>query len=316
MKSTLHFLTTIVRMIGVGARACRERNVEFILGFSDSGPGLISSYIISTLTGIPYALYFFDIYRGNYAGLVQSLFASIFEPILFKTASIVVLTNEGTEQLYRRRYGDSFKCIVIHNSVFPKPYESNRTEYHPSPPYSILYSGGVYYPQERSLINLIHALDELPELPIRLELYVPYMSDSFRQQIQSRSNVTLRTAVQSEIPRIQCAATILFLPLSWHTHSPDVIATATPGKMTDYLVSGRPILIHAPPYAWLNQYARENGFGLVVDEEDKDKLTASIRKLITDQDFSKQLIRNALRTFYANHDATVNLQKFLAIFEP
>jgi glycosyltransferase involved in cell wall biosynthesis len=314
MRSMKRFLLTLIRMIRVGTHVCREKQIQYVLGFSDSGPALIASRFISLLTGIPYGLYLFDIYLGNYLRPIETLFAKIFEPTLFRTASVVILTNEGTEQYYRKRYGDAFRCVVIHNSVFPEPYESSRTIYGPSPPYTILYTGGVYWAQERSLINLIHALDEIRDLPIRLELYIPYLTETLRQEIQSRSNIILRAARQSEMAQVQCAATILFLPLSWHTKGPDVIATATPGKLTDYLASGRPILIHAPPYAWLNQYARENEFALVVDEESKERLKDAIRKLVSDLDFSNQLIRNALKTFYANHNAETNLQKFISIF--
>jgi len=67
------------------------------------------------------------------------------------------------------------------------------------------------------------------------------------------------------ILRLDC----LFLPLSWHTKSQAIIDTATPGKMTDYLISGSPILIHAPASTFLVKYARENNFAEIVDTEEK-----------------------------------------------
>jgi len=56
---------------------------------------------------------------------------------------------------------------------------------------------------------------------------------------------------------IQTQADILFLPLSWHTKSQKIIDTATPGKLTDYLISNRPILIYAPASTFLAQYAKK-----------------------------------------------------------
>ena len=117
-------------------------------------------------------------------------------------------------------------------------------------------------------------------------------------------------APNSEMPRIQSQADILFLPLSWHTKSPEIINTATPGKLTEYLIGGRPILIHAPKESYLVEYAKENDFALVVDEENVDQLANAIRRLLTDQELSNRLIRNAQATFLKNHDITKTVEKF------
>jgi len=285
------------------------------MGISDIGPALIATYLISLCTGVPYALYLFDIYLGNNLLPMNELLAKIFEPRMFKMASVVIVTNEGTERFYRKRYGGTFKSAVVHNSVFPQGYESRRTPYSPKEPYTILFTGQVYWAQERSLMNLIRTMDELRDLRVQLDLYVPNAPETLKQRVRGRRNIYLTAADQSEMPAIQCHATLLLLPLSWHTRSPDVIATAAPGKLADYLASGRPVLIHAPPYAYINQYAKENGFALVVDEENIKKLKDGINKLLFDLEYSRQLIENAKRTFYKNHDATINAQKLAKILE-
>jgi glycosyltransferase involved in cell wall biosynthesis len=91
------------------------------------------------------------------------------------------------------------------------------------------------------------------------------------------------------------------------------VATATPGKLIDYLASGRPILIHAPPYSYISQYARENSFALVVDVEDVQVLRDALLRLLQDVRYSKRLVRNALRTLRKNHDATRNALRLAEI---
>lgn len=310
-----YLLLNIFMIVPMGVRVIRQRNIRCIMGISDIGPALISTYLISRLTGIPYVLYLFDIYLGNDLLPLNDLFARFFEPRMFRTASMVIVTNEGTERFYRERYGEAFKCTVIHNSVFTENYDSKRTPYNPNEPYTVVFTGYVYWPQERSLMNLIRTLKKLPDLPIQIELYAPKMNETFRRAVATRENAHLTGAPQSEMPHIQCEATILFLPLSWCTRSPGVIATATPGKLTDYLAAGRPILIHAPPYAYINEYARREGFAEVIDEENIDKLSEAVRKLIADVQYSRRLIENAKRTLYKNHDATVNARKLARILE-
>jgi hypothetical protein len=164
-------------------------------------------------------------------------------------------------------------------------------------------------------MNLISAMRELEDIPVRLHLYVPNADEELKRIATTRKNVRVAAAPQSEMPDIQCGATILFLPLSWHTRSPGVIATATPGKLADYLASGRPMLIHAPPYAYINEYARREQFAQLVDEERIDKLSGAVRKLIFDVQYSRRLIENAKRTLYKNHDATANAQRLANILE-
>jgi glycosyltransferase involved in cell wall biosynthesis len=311
----LYLFLNIFTILRTGVQIVRHREIRCIIGISDFGPALISAYLISRCTRVPYVLYFFDIYLGNNLLLVNELLAKMFEPRMFRSASMVIVTNEGTERFYRKRYGDGFKCAVIQNSVFPESYESKRTPYIPVEPYTIVFTGNVYWAQQRSLVNLIRAMDGLDDLHARLHLYVPIGHETLRQFVAGRANVHLTSAAQSEMPDVQCNATILFLPLSWHTRSPEVIATATPGKLADYMASGRPILIHAPRHAYVNEYARQHGFALSVDEENIEKLDQAVRKLICDIQYSRRLIENAKKTLYENHDATVNAQKLASILE-
>lgn len=200
----------------------------------------------------------------------------------------------------------------MHNSVFPEKYEGKRTSYAPQAPYDMVFTGHVYWAQERSLMNLLRALEGF-ELPLHLHLYVPVVSQELRRITANLANVHLVAAPQSKMPDIQCRATLLFLPLSWRTRNPDVIATATPGKLADYLASGRPIIIHAPSYAYVSNYARQEGFAHVVDDDDIQELRASIRKLILDVKYSRGLIKNAKTVLKRNHDATVNARRLASL---
>jgi glycosyltransferase involved in cell wall biosynthesis len=311
----LYLFLNIFAILRTGVQIVRHREIRCIIGISDTGPALISAYLISRCTGVPYALYLFDIYLGNNLLFVNELLAKMFEPQMFRTASMVIVTNEGTERFYRKRYGDRFKCAVIPNSVFPESYESKRTPYLPTEPYTIVFTGNVYWAQQRSLMNLIRAMDGLHDLHARLHLYVPIGDETLVESVAGRTNVHLTSAPQSHMPDVQCNATILFMPLSWQTRSPEVIATATPGKLADYMASGRPILIHAPRYAYVNEYARQHVFALLVDEEDIEKLRQAVRKLVLDVQYSRRLIENALNILYKNHDARANAKELAKILE-
>ncbi|OGB84882.1 hypothetical protein A2994_03650 [candidate division Kazan bacterium RIFCSPLOWO2_01_FULL_48_13] len=84
--------------------------------------------------------------------------------------------------------------------------------------------------------------------------------------------------------------------------------------MTDYLIAGRPILVHAPSNSYLVRYAKENNFAEIVDRENIADLQAAIRRLLADPAHAHQLMVNAQRTFFAHHTVEKNVAMFRALF--
>ncbi len=310
----------IIVIIKQGVRIIKKDRSETILGISDFGPAMISSYFIHIITKKPLNLYLFDIYRGNALIAPGKFLARIFEPRLFKSSEKIIVTNDGTKEFYVRRYGEKIasKITVIYNSVFPDPYaelQKDSLPYDPKPPYTILFTGSIYWPQIRSIKNLIRAVEEITDLDIKLKIYSPSPSAYLKEiGIEESKKVKIMVAPPQDMPSIQNQADILFLPLSWKTQSQAIIDTATPGKLTDYLIAGKPILIHAPASTFLVKYARENDFAEIVDEENTEKLKTAIKKIITDRKFSEKIIRNAKKTFLKNHNAHMNFEIFKYVF--
>ena len=309
LLSPLDSLSRIIQMTAAGIRIVRQSPGNVILGISDNGPAMLSTFLVGLFTRTPYTLYLFDIYKGNNLTPFDRLIASVFEGAIFRRARLVILTNEGTEGFYKERYGTDIRTSVVHNSVFAEEYEKARTPYRPEPPYRIVFTGHVYWAQEQAVMNVIKAVDHLNDISVKLELYVPKLEEPLLGEVKKRPGLLLSSVPPSEIPEIQCAATLLILPLAWRSKSPEIIATATPGKFIDYLASGRPMLVHAPDYAYVAQYAKSHNLGLVVDKDDVNLLAQTIREFLDDPEQGRTYIENSLKIFYQNHDAKKNSRK-------
>ena len=315
-KIIIHYLSEVnlILLFSIKTmKALKESRTNFLLGISDTGPALIATYIASIITRTPYALYFFDIYKGNNLGGFYNFLASLFERAIMTRATIVIVTNEKTEQFYQQRYGNKIKTAVIHNSAFPDEYAKTRTPYSPIPPYKIVFTGNVYWAQEQSVLNLVSAMELLTDLPIELHLYIPKPTEKLQNAVANKSNIKLLTANQSEMPKIQSDAALLFLPLSWDTKSPDIIATASPGKFTDYLASGRPMLVHAPDYSYIVKYVNKHHIGLIVDQNDTQLLAETMRQFFKKPLLAQTYINQALEIFQQEYDAVKNAQKMMRI---
>ncbi|MDD5638960.1 MAG: glycosyltransferase [Candidatus Pacebacteria bacterium] len=309
----------IISIVRSGIKNIKKEKIEIMIGFSDYGPALISTYLLHKITKKPYYIFLFDIYKDNfYPVFPAASLAKIFESKILKNAEKIIVTNEGTLNYYAQIYGEEIrkKIVVIHNSTFPESYLKLHTGYCPKSPYSIVFTGNIYWAQSKSIKNLIQAIKEINDLDIYFKIYCPNPKAYLNKiGITENKKVQILIAQPEKMPEIQTQADILFLPLSWHKKGRKIIDTATPGKLADYLISNRPILIHAPSSTFLVKYAKENNFAVIVDEENIEKLKIAIKKLLTDQKFVEGLIDNAKKTFFKNHDSNKNSLFFQSLFK-
>ncbi|MBU1092772.1 glycosyltransferase [Patescibacteria group bacterium] len=309
-------LGQIPMIIKVGIRMVHEQNIKLLMGFSDYGPALIGTYYIHRATKVPFHLYMFDVYKGNFFPLTGNLLAIIFEPKLVKAATKIIVNNAETRDFYLRRYGNKIanKLTLIYNATDPAPYLPLQTPiaYH-QPPHNIVFTGNVYWAQAESIKNLVKAIDQIDDIDIRLKLYSPNPPEYLKAIGINSPKIDYNVAPGSEMPRIQSEADILFVPLAWCTKSPAIINTATPGKLTDFLIAGRPMLIHAPAESHLARYAKDNNFAMVVDTESIAELKTAIRELIANPELAQQIVKNAKDTFFANHDISKNVVLFQSL---
>lgn len=306
LLDALYLVLNLPNVLRSARKVIREEGITHLLGISDTGLALFGTYLAHRWTGIPYSVYLFDLYRGNRLTLLTRAIANFLEPRLIRGAQTVIVTNDATGEYLLRRYGKTFSLEIVYNSAFPEDFENLRTSPPKDPPYKILFTGNVYWAQERSVMNMIRAMDLLRDLPVELDLYCPSCPESIRSAARARRNVRLTSAPQAEMPRVQCEASLLFLPLAWGTSAHDIIATASPGKLTDYLASGRPMLVHAPEDSFVARYSREHQVGIVVDRDDVEELAAAVRKFFRDPASGTRYIENALHLFETRHDARRN----------
>jgi glycosyltransferase involved in cell wall biosynthesis len=104
------------------------------------------------------------------------------------------------------------------------------------------------------------------------------------------------------MPALQQRADVLFLPLALQSDYPELVRTAAPGKMAEYLAAGRPILVHAPPDSFLASYFRDHQCGIVVDRDDPAALAAALESILSDSALRARLRARAWQRAEADFD--------------
>ncbi len=91
-------------------------------------------------------------------------------------------------------------------------------------------------------------------------------------------------------------ADVVVLPHGFHgALSAEEYRTIFPTRTIEYLISGRPILAHAPGDCYLARFLTEHECALVVAEPSVNAVSQAIERLLSDDVLRRRLVQNALR---------------------
>ena len=244
-----------------------------------------SAYLASRRTGARFYAYLLDQYGHMVTTVLGKHIFAHLEPRLVKGAAAVIVPNELQRDDMRRRYG--IDVSVIHNPCDlaeyggPAKADADDSAIARADERRIVYTGSIgplHYEPFRTLLTAMARLDR----SLTLHLY----TGQARARLESegiRGPVVFHPPQPlSAMAALQQRADLLFLPLALRSKHADIVRTAAPGKMSEYLAAGRPILVHAPPDSFLARYFREHQCGVVVDRRDPAELAAAIESVLTD----------------------------------
>lgn len=105
-------------------------------------------------------------------------------------------------------------------------------------------------------------------------------------------------------------ADLLVVPVNFDEQSLAMIQYSMPTKVPEYMASATPVLVYAPGHVPAAAYAREEGWGSVVDERDPQALRRGLTELMESEDLRARLGRRGRELAVENHDARVVRRAF------
>ena len=298
------------------SRIAKHEKARAIVACTGDLYDLPAGYLASWWAGIGYYVYLFDDYFYQWAAPLHRAFAQRWEPILMKGATGIIVPNEFLRDEYRRRY--EIEPVVIHNPCEELDVGPEAEEAWPIHPkeVKIVYTGAVYHAHYDAFRNLLAAIEQVGRPEIKLHIFTAQRSADLEQENICGPVVYHHHLGLLRVIQVQRQADILFLPLAFNSPIPEVVKTSAPGKMGEYMASGRPILVHAPPDSFLSWYFKKYECGLVVDRNESMALVQAIRRMIEDEALRKHLIKNALACAKRDFDPEVARAGFLKLFQP
>lgn len=245
----------------------------------------------SQATGVAFYPYLLDYYSQQSIGFKSEVEARRLEAEIMKHATGIIVPNEFMGEEARTRYGVR-SVTVVRNPCDVAAYEALPAP-EPNSEFKIVYTGSIYNAHFDAFRNLTSAIAKLGRPEIRIHLYTNQSREELERNGISGSVIIHGALQASAMPRIQKGADLLFLPLAFNSPFPAWIRTSAPGKTGEYLASRRPVLVHAPPDSFVSWYFRHHNCGVVVDENDPEKLAEALELILSDRQLRSRLATNA-----------------------
>ncbi len=234
--------------------------------------------------------------------------------LLLDNSSLLLSIGEDMSEEYKRRYGKEF--IPFHNPInidFWKKSQKNEYTLNESP--YLLYAGRIGLGIDSSLKLIAEAVEKI-NTELHLSLKFMLRSDEQPGWINEYPSARFEHFVAyEEVPRMLSEADILMLPYDFSAESIRFIKYSMPTKASEYMMSGTPVILFAPPDTAVVNYAKKYDCFEISTENSVAALSASIKNIITSLPRRRQLSARATSIAEQKHNAlliTSNFRKALS----
>jgi glycosyltransferase involved in cell wall biosynthesis len=243
---------------------------------------------------------------------MQRWVAKLIARFVFSRSAGVIGPNEFICQEYQQRYG--VPAVLVRNPCdkaelkkMPSVHslgKSNRVK--------IIYTGSIYLANYDCFRNLIEVMKLLPEYSIELHIFTSQTAEQLAGEGIRGDRVFIHSHVPyGEVLEEQRNGDILFLPLTFGASISEIVHTSAPGKLGEYLASGRPVLAHVPSDSFVAYYFQKYHCGLVASENNITDLKSKLLKLLTDTDLYSTIVQNARQRALVDFDPQLAQKKLV-----
>ncbi|MBU4480574.1 hypothetical protein KKG48_04010 [Patescibacteria group bacterium] len=296
-------LIAAVMGIFTGLMAIKRYGLKSIVAvFPDEG-ALLTGYWLHKLTSLPFYPYFCDLYQERPRLSWQKNLANWLQPKVFSAATRIIAVNDGMADYYRERYGIEPLSLPTCINQPPLSVINSRPA---GQPFIIGYSGNVVTARLDTIQALVRAIAGKPEYEIRY--FTAQSQDELEKYGVWADNARLAFAAdKNELVRYLQDCDVLYLPLTFvqDNEERDQLATCFGIKSYEYLVSGRPVLVHCPSEYYTARFFLERECGYVVDELNDDAVLNALKTLRADSHLRQRLVQNAFLAASEFHGAKI-----------
>jgi glycosyltransferase involved in cell wall biosynthesis len=273
----------------------------------------IAAFEVARKMGIPFYAHMHDLWQENYPdGYYAKKLANKYEATILKNAERVYCMTTTQADHYQKKYGITPQ--ILPHTISEKDLKD--LQYRPaSEEKKVLFAGALSDVMNADALSVFsRSIKELPE-DVAINFFTSAGAEQLSQQNIDVSRINLKWVSRAELENELRTSSILFAPLSHKNCSELEVKTVFSTKLLEYLVSGRPILLFAPPDSFHAISARKNNWAYVVDEDSPSALAKGIMELLQNEELCKTVVQGAFKearernaTIFANQLNSAVLQ--------
>ena len=280
------FYTQIPTVMRAAAKLCPKEETEAIVGVFQNVCFLLAAWRLAKKWKKPFFPYYMDTWGETRSRWLDRKLAAFFEPRVFRDAEKILMLSDPLMGYYQQKYPDLAERMACIPHCLPPDWREIRNrpiqkKWKREGELLIVYTGQIYGPTADPIANLVRALPLLEDLNPRVIISSPDSADQLTKfGIPENDRVKLiHLDSQDEVFDLQKQADILFNPVSFKNPKHPQIQTLFPTKTIEYLVAGKPMLVHGPLEAAFVDYTKENSFALVAEHNSAQSLANQITQM-------------------------------------
>ncbi len=276
-------------------------------GFYD----LPSAHLACKQMDVELVPYFFDDYSFQWRGSLRIL-ARRYEKQFMEYVDRYYCPNPFLEHEYNKRC--SKNGIIVYNMLERGDVNSTPIEFNEQPQKVVTFAGSIYHANVGSFQafqTMIASKDR--KYSYTLSLCVSNLGGKAARRFLESGNFSLIPAISAgKLKTLYANSDLLLLPLSFASDVEEVIRTAAPGKLAEYLHSGTPVLAIVPSTSFVHWYLNEYQCGITINETELDSGLEKIERILSDLSQLRLISQNARKRAQIDFSFEKNYLNFLA----
>ena len=213
---------------------------------------------------------------------------------------------------YRKRFGGDWE--YFHNPIVFSCWEDFQKK-HISLPKNILkvgYFGRIGIANEQSIKIFMDVVSSC-QLTFHIEFHL-YTNDI--KSNHNYKNVFFHSFLDNSLMPVTISSfDFLLLPISFSDKDVQFAKYSIPTKLSEYLISGVPIIVLAPKNMALSEFVRNNICGLCINSTNTNEIVAKLNDFICDLTIQRQYSENGKNIAYNEFEINIVGERFKKIFQ-
>ncbi len=233
-----------------------------------------------------------------------------FRNLLNKSTTLMSICTAMSEE-YKLRYNKIF--IPFHNPIdvnfWKPPVEKN---YSLKDKFTILYAGRIGSGIRSSIADVADSVNEIAitNKNIVFEIQTGDLEELNKLVAVNENIKWIQPIKYADLPDKFASVDLLLLPQDFDEKSIQFLKYSFPTKVSEYMISGTPILVYGDEQAAITKYALKDKWGYVVTERNKVVLINAIRTLYKDAEIRKKLAEKAQKIALEREDSEIIRDEF------